>query len=118
MNSYVVFCNSYADPFLRAVLVGWAWPYKEVLLLLSCFNYQSTSRQLQSTSTSEMARFFAALLAAVAMLSVGSAAPFPFTNGTSPAAPGANSTAITSTPVAPEVLKRRLRDFPIALVRP
>ncbi|KAI0846879.1 hypothetical protein F5Y00DRAFT_264094 [Daldinia vernicosa] len=44
-----------------------------------------------------MARFFAALLAAAAMLQVGSAAPFPFTNGTSPAAPAPPASGINTT---------------------
>ncbi|OTB06471.1 hypothetical protein M426DRAFT_318884 [Hypoxylon sp. CI-4A] len=68
-----------------------------------------------------MARFFAALLAAVAMFQVGSAVPFPFANGTVPAAPAApTATGISNTtvPVSSEVLKRRLREFPIALARP
>ncbi|KAI0889170.1 uncharacterized protein GGS22DRAFT_184747 [Annulohypoxylon maeteangense] len=75
----------------------------------------------QSFSVSAMARFFAALLAAAAMFQVGSAAPYSFPNGTVPAAPpvptasgSPNGTAI----IANEVLKRRLRDFPIALHRP
>ncbi|KAI1775125.1 hypothetical protein F4818DRAFT_441948 [Hypoxylon cercidicola] len=68
-------------------------------------------------STSEMARFFAALLAAAAMLQVGSAAPYPFTNGTAMAAP-VTAKAVNTTIVSAEVLKRRLRDFPIALARP
>ncbi|KAI0899939.1 hypothetical protein F4806DRAFT_492934 [Annulohypoxylon nitens] len=75
----------------------------------------------QSFSVSAMARFFTTLLAAVAMFQVGSAAPYSFPNGTVPAAPpvptasGApNGTAV----IASEVLKRRLRDFPIALHRP
>ncbi|KAI1416858.1 hypothetical protein F5Y13DRAFT_153216 [Hypoxylon sp. FL1857] len=66
-----------------------------------------------------MARFFAALLAAVAMLQVGSAAPYPYTNGTAPAAPrSAPVQGVVNGTVANEVLKRRLRDFPIALHRP
>ncbi|KAL7627769.1 hypothetical protein AAE478_001964 [Parahypoxylon ruwenzoriense] len=66
-----------------------------------------------------MAHFFVALLAAIAMLQVGSAAPYPYTNGTATAAPPApTSTGTVSSMVAHEALKRRLRDFPIALVRP
>ncbi|KAI2607452.1 uncharacterized protein GGS25DRAFT_522973 [Hypoxylon fragiforme] len=62
-----------------------------------------------------MANFFAALLAAAAMLQVGSAVPFPFTNGTAPAIHGVRGITNT-TAVSPQVLKRRLRDFPIALI--
>ncbi|KAI8964426.1 hypothetical protein F5Y11DRAFT_345572 [Daldinia sp. FL1419] len=62
-----------------------------------------------------MARFFTALLAAAAMLQVGSAAPYPYTNGTAPA-PRSLSGAVNST-ASPEVLKRRLREYPIALGR-
>lgn len=69
-----------------------------------------------------MARFFTALLAAVAMLSGVSAVPFPFTNGTAPAAPAAPTASaspnVTAAQVAREVVARRLRDFPIALARP
>ncbi|KAI0830994.1 hypothetical protein F5Y06DRAFT_301743 [Hypoxylon sp. FL0890] len=74
---------------------------------------------LQSSSNSAMARFFAALLAAVAMLQVGSAAPYPYPNGTVPAVPAAPtaSGSVNST-ATNEVLRRRLRDFPIALHRP
>ncbi|KAI1379482.1 hypothetical protein F4677DRAFT_442460 [Hypoxylon crocopeplum] len=74
---------------------------------------------LQSSSTSDMARFFAALLAAAAMLQVGSAAPYPYTNGTAPAAPVIRSeSGFVNSTVANQILKRRLRDFPIALARP
>ncbi|KAI0161070.1 hypothetical protein GGR52DRAFT_576478 [Hypoxylon sp. FL1284] len=59
-----------------------------------------------------MARFFAAILAAAAMFQVGSAAPYPFTNSTGVAAP---ATPHLNTTVSPEVLKRQLRNFPIAL---
>ncbi|KAI2470993.1 hypothetical protein F4781DRAFT_429789 [Annulohypoxylon bovei var. microspora] len=73
---------------------------------------------LQSFSVSAMARFFAALLAAVAMFQVGSAAPYAFTNGTVPAAPPVPASLNSTATIANEVLKRRLRDFPIALHRP
>ncbi|KAI1481927.1 hypothetical protein F4774DRAFT_372583 [Daldinia eschscholtzii] len=65
-----------------------------------------------------MARFFAALLAAAAMLQVGSAAPYPYTNGSAPAAPAQSVPRAVNSTVAHEVLKRRLREYPIALVRP
>ncbi|OTA94347.1 hypothetical protein M434DRAFT_30132 [Hypoxylon sp. CO27-5] len=84
-------------------------------------SFQSLVDQLslQSSSYSTMARFFAALLTAVAMLQVGSAAPYPYTNGTVPAAPAApTASASVNSMVASEVLRRRLRDFPIALHRP
>ncbi|KAI1386620.1 uncharacterized protein F4822DRAFT_431490 [Hypoxylon trugodes] len=91
----------------------------------SSANHLSSSQLLvdqpssQSFSTFAMARFFAALLAAVAMFQVGSAAPYSFPNGTAPAAPAApTSTGIVNNTIANEVLKRRLRDFPIALARP
>ncbi|KAI6081205.1 hypothetical protein F4821DRAFT_249876 [Hypoxylon rubiginosum] len=60
-----------------------------------------------------MARFFAAILAVAAMCQVGLAAPYPFTNGTA-----VGATPAVNTTVTPEVLKRQLRDFPIALARP
>ncbi|KAK6957550.1 hypothetical protein Daesc_000337 [Daldinia eschscholtzii] len=62
-----------------------------------------------------MARFFAALLAAAAMLQVGSAAPYPYTNGSAPAAPAQSVPRAVNSTVAHEVLKRRLREYPIAL---
>ncbi|KAI1103930.1 hypothetical protein F4804DRAFT_210024 [Jackrogersella minutella] len=66
-----------------------------------------------------MARFFAALLAAVAMLQVGSAAPWAFPNGTVPSIPATpTSSAPVNSTLSHEVSKRRLRDFPIALHRP
>ncbi|KAI0593460.1 hypothetical protein F4775DRAFT_597196 [Biscogniauxia sp. FL1348] len=40
-----------------------------------------------------MARFFAALLAAAAMFSVGSAAPYTFPNGTAPGVPSPTNTS-------------------------
>ncbi|XXG98299.1 hypothetical protein Hte_004622 [Hypoxylon texense] len=64
-----------------------------------------------------MARFFTAILAAAAMFQAGSAAPYPYTNGTAIAAP-VTAKSVNTTVVAAEVLKRRLRDFPIALARP
>ncbi|KAI1211098.1 uncharacterized protein F4807DRAFT_459329 [Annulohypoxylon truncatum] len=80
----------------------------------------STRPYKESFSVSAMARFFAALLAAAAVFQVGSAAPYSFPNGTAPAAPvSLTSRAINSTaPIPEEILKRRLRDFPIALHRP
>ncbi|KAI0010931.1 hypothetical protein F4779DRAFT_260598 [Xylariaceae sp. FL0662B] len=56
-----------------------------------------------------MARFFAALLAAAAMLQLGSAAPYPYTNGTAPLAPSsstATSIKVVNSTVEHEVLKR------------
>ncbi|KAI2783563.1 hypothetical protein F4815DRAFT_442432 [Daldinia loculata] len=64
-----------------------------------------------------MARFFAALLAAAAMLQVGSAAPFPYTNGTSLAPRASFASGAVNSTVSHELLKRRLREYPIALVR-
>ncbi|KAI5868354.1 hypothetical protein GGS23DRAFT_545053 [Durotheca rogersii] len=66
-----------------------------------------------------MARLFAVLLAAVATFQVGSAAPhYPYPNGTVPAIPAPTTTGFASNLVPHEAPKRRLREFPISLVRP
>ncbi|KAI5920614.1 hypothetical protein F4810DRAFT_681907 [Camillea tinctor] len=74
-----------------------------------------------------MARFFAALLAAAAMFSVGSAAPYTFPNGTTPGVPTPTTTAtpgqinvrsLWNTTTTFEKPKRGLRNFPVALQRP
>ncbi|KAI1457958.1 hypothetical protein F4805DRAFT_457145 [Annulohypoxylon moriforme] len=110
--------NSYADPLFLTAAASLTRPYKDSFRRFQLAVDQSSP---QSFSVSAMARFFAVLLAAAAAFQVGSAAPYSFPNGTVPAAPpvptasgSPNGTAV----IANEVLKRRLRDFPIALHRP
>ncbi|KAI0111509.1 hypothetical protein F4814DRAFT_450188 [Daldinia grandis] len=84
----------------------------------AALNSLSIDCRYRPSKISNMARFFAALLAAAAMLQVGSAAPFPYTNGTSLASAAPPASGSVNSTVSHEVLKRRLREYPIALVRP